>query len=212
MTTKITNEERARLANGGHISPLLSMRLLDAVKEVEVLQTHVEDAEAACAASRAFADALSRATTVLRVKVAKYIDVTHGEDCSTATWDAYEDMRIALGAFASNDEVRDWEADLFASESEVATLRAQVDAYAARAEADVPVLRARKENADAETRLLHGEIEMLRAQVAKLREALRNLLDEQNGPPLHRRRVEWEWASDNAELSLANTAPNGGEK
>ena len=119
-----------------------------------------------------------------------------------------------------DDAVRDLDSYGFSTNAgqeildEVATLRAQVDAYTARAAAEMLALRAREENAEAETetRLLHGEIEMLRSQVAKLREALRNLLDEQNGPPLHRRRVEWEWASDNAELSLANTAPNGGEK
>jgi len=55
-------------------------------------------------------------------------------------------------------------------------------------------------------------IEMLRAQVVTLREALRDLLDEQNGPPLYQREAQWTRAHDNAETLFDVTEPKGGAK
>ena len=52
------------------------------------------------------------------------------------------------------------------------------------------------------------EIERLRTQVAALCEALENLLDEQNGPPLIGSAASWQAAVDQARAALAT----GGER
>ena len=205
MTTKITVEERKRLwlPHGDHVDAELVERLLDAL---EAAEARAEAAEVR--RDEACVENFHQEIRAERAEAALAVARGYALRCLRASGDDRDDAVRDLDSYGfstnAGQEILD----------EVATLRAQVDEYAARAEAEMLALRAREENAEAETetRLLHGEIEMLRSQVAKLREALRNLLDEQNGPPLHRRRVEWEWASDNAELSLANTAPNGGEK
>lgn len=50
-------------------------------------------------------------------------------------------------------------------------------------------------------------VQSLLAEVGRLREALENLLDEQNGPPLMRRQKEWEAAVAKGRAALAPTPP-----
>lgn len=50
------------------------------------------------------------------------------------------------------------------------------------------------------------ETERLRAQVSALREALQDVLDEQNGPPLVRREAQWVSANERARAALTDTA------
>jgi len=69
-----------------------------------------------------------------------------------------------------------------------------------------------EETLRAQVAYAEADVATLCLQVATLREALRNLLDEQNGPPLHRREEQWTRAYNDAESALAVTAPNGGAK
>ena len=69
-----------------------------------------------------------------------------------------------------------------------------------------------EETLRAQVAYAEADVATLCSQVATLREALRYLLDEQNGPPLHRREEQWTRAYNDAESALAVTAPNGGAK
>ena len=55
-------------------------------------------------------------------------------------------------------------------------------------------------------RKLERELDAERAKVRTLRSALQNLVDEQNGAVLERRRGHWQMAMDEAGLALATAA------
>ena len=55
-------------------------------------------------------------------------------------------------------------------------------------------------------RTLERELDAERAKVKTLRSALQNLVDEQNGAVLERRRGHWQMAMDEAGLALATAA------
>jgi hypothetical protein len=105
---------------------LRKTRQEDTAKIAE-LKARLADVEQQRDASRAIREALGRACMTLRLKVEKYLKVSVGDEATSDSWDAWEDMRIALGAFATNDEVRDWEAELFAMTEERDALRAELD-------------------------------------------------------------------------------------
>jgi len=52
-----------------------------------------------------------------------------------------------------------------------------------------------------------GDMEEAATEIERLREALRDLLDEQNGPPLVRRADEWQAAVDQARAVLGEVKP-----
>lgn len=54
-------------------------------------------------------------------------------------------------------------------------------------------------------RTLERELTTEREKVRVLRDALHSLINEQNGPPLRRRRAGWQTAMDAAGLALATT-------
>jgi hypothetical protein len=105
----------------------LRARLIESRAETEAEKRAHAETRADLAASRGFSDAFARACMTLRVKVERYIAASQGAACTDAQWDAYEDMRVALSAFAVSGEVHDWEADAFSA-------RAEADALKARAE------------------------------------------------------------------------------
>lgn len=144
-----------------------SRDMFDAAHQAE--RTARENAERERDASRHYSDVLGRACATLRVKVERYLAASQGEASTEASWDAWEDMRIALGAFTTNDEVRDWEADLFAAQSELDVLRHDhsavnqqvINLRNTRQEdtAQVSVLRERAEKAEAACAAMRLEIE-----------------------------------------------------
>lgn len=54
------------------------------------------------------------------------------------------------------------------------------------------------------------EIERLNIEIARLREALESLLDEQNGPPLIGSALSWQKAVDQARAALAEKEKTNG--